>query len=121
MTYALGNWIALCGWAAWLAHGQKHLGLHRLLRLTGPLRQSILHWATALLLPIWFWLVWAKNVRPADAWLGIGFSALAWACLGLGRWLAHRKSAYGLPWYTISLKRPGSSASKYVRQNGPVE
>jgi hypothetical protein len=102
MTYALGNWIALCGWGAWLAYGQKHLGLQRLLRLAGPLRQSILHWAAALPLPAWFWLAWTKNVRPADAWLGMGFSALAWVCLGLGRWLARREHAYGLPWYTIS-------------------
>lgn len=102
MIYALGNWIALSGWAAGLAHGDEHPGLHRLLRLVGPLRRSALHWAAALPLPAWFWLAWTNNVRPTDAWLGIGFAALAWVCLGLGRWLARRDKAYGLPWYTVS-------------------
>jgi len=102
MIYALANWIALSGWAAGLAHGDEHPGLRRLLRLAGPLRRSVLHWAAALPLPAWFWLTWTNNVRPADAWLGIGFAALAWVCLGLGRWLARRDKAYGLPWYTVS-------------------
>jgi hypothetical protein len=102
MAYALGNWIALCGWAAWLAHGEKHPGLPRLLRLAGPLRQSVLHWMAALPLPFWFWLVWTESIRPADAWLGIGFAAPAWVCLGLGRRLARQEKAYGLPWHTIS-------------------
>ncbi|MEA3341353.1 MAG: hypothetical protein U9R15_15420, partial [Chloroflexota bacterium] len=103
MAYALFNWTALAGWTAWLAHQdeEKHPGLHRLLRLAGPLRRSILHWATALPLPILFWLVWIGR-RPADGWLGLGFAALAWICLGLGRWLARRDASYGLPWYMVS-------------------
>jgi len=114
MAYALFNWIALAGWAAWLAHQneEEHPGLHHLLRLAGPLRRSILHWATAMPLPALFWLVWIGR-RPADAWLGLGFAALAWACLGLGRWLARLphphlaegekgEGDYSLPWYTIS-------------------
>lgn len=105
MAYALFNWTALAGWMAWLAHQhqntEKYPGLHRLLRLAGPLRRSILHWATATPLPILFWLVWIGR-RPADGWLGLGFAALAWASLGLGRWLARRDESYGLPWYVVS-------------------
>jgi len=101
LAYALGNWIALAGWAAWLAHGEQHPGLRRLLRWAGPLRRSAPHWAAALPLPVWFWLVWI-NTRAADGWLGVGFAALAWACLGLGRRLARRDEAYGPPWYTVS-------------------
>jgi hypothetical protein len=109
LAYAMGNWIALCGWTAWLAHDRRkeeeekeHPGLHRLLHLAGPLRQAILHWTTALPLPVWFGLVWIKNVRPADAWLGVGLAVLAWACIGLGRWLAHHDRTYSPPWYTVS-------------------
>ncbi|MDY7077796.1 MAG: hypothetical protein SXV54_12820, partial [Chloroflexota bacterium] len=103
MAYALGNWVALAGWMAWLAHneGEEHPGLHRLLRLAGPLRRSALHWATALPFPVWFWLTWT-NARAADAWLGVGFAVLAWAYVGLGRWLARHDAAYSLPWYTTS-------------------
>ncbi|OQY23581.1 MAG: hypothetical protein B6I35_03420 [Anaerolineaceae bacterium 4572_32.2] len=101
MAYALFNWTALAGWAAWLAHGDEYPGLLRLLRLAGPLRRSILHWATAMPLPILFWLVWIGR-HPADGWLGLGFAALAWAGLGLGRWLARRDESYGLPWYIVS-------------------
>jgi len=99
MTYALGNWIALAGWGTWLAHGEEHPGLRRLLHRAGSLRRSVLHWATALPLPIWFWLAWTQNVRPADAWLGVGLMGLAWASVGLGRRLARHERAYGPPWY----------------------
>ena len=101
LAYGLFNWITLAGWAARLAHGDEHPGLHRLLRLAGPLRRSILHWATALPLPVLFWLVWIER-RPADGWLGVGFAALAWVCLWLGRRLARHNKAYGPPWYTVS-------------------
>ena len=104
MAYALFNWIALSAWAARLAHPgeEEHPGLHQLLRLAGPLRQSILHWAAALPTLVWFWLAWTQNVRPADAWLGVGFAALAWILVRLGCWLARHEEVYGLPWYTAS-------------------
>jgi len=104
MAYALFDWIALSAWAARLAHQgeEEHPGLHQLLRLAGPLRQSILHWAAALPILIWFWLAWTQNVRPLDAWLGVGFAALAWVFVGLGRRLARHEKAYSLPWYTTS-------------------
>jgi hypothetical protein len=104
MAYALFNWIALSGWAARLAHQgeEEHPGLHQLLRLAGPLRQSVLHWAAALPILAWFWLAWTQNVRPIDAWLGVGFAVLAWVLVGLGRRLARHENVYGLPWYTTS-------------------
>ncbi len=104
VAYALFNWVALSGWAARLAHQgeEEHPGLHQLLHLAGPLRRSVLHWVTALPILVWFSLTWTLNIRPLDAWLGVGFAALAWVLVGLGRRLARHDKAYGLPWYTTS-------------------
>jgi len=127
MTYALGNWIALSGWAAWLAHGEEHPGLRQLLRLAGPLRRSVLHWATALPLPVWFWLAWA-NVRVSDTWLqlGVGLAAIARGYVGLARcmtWI-NARSAYAwlgvgfaaLAWVCLGL---GRRLARHEKAYGP--
>jgi len=95
LTYALGNWIALTAWSAWLAcpelcrraHGEDHPGLKALLRWAGPFQRSVLHWATVVPLPIFLWLAWTLNDRPADARLGLALMPLAWGCVAMGRWL----------------------------------
>ncbi|HDQ73104.1 MAG TPA: hypothetical protein ENN19_13590, partial [Chloroflexi bacterium] len=102
MVYALFNWIALATWMAWLAHQKKYRGLHRFLRLFHTRRRSVLHWAIAAPLPILFWLIWIGEGDRADRWLGVGFAALAWVCLGIGRWLAHKDRRYGRPWHVVS-------------------
>ncbi len=85
LAYALGNWIALAGWSAWLARNEEHPGLLAVLRWAGPLSRSVLHWATVVPLPLLVWLVWTLNDRPPDARLGLVMMALAWLCVGLGR------------------------------------
>ena len=87
LTYALGNWIALAAWSAWLAHGDEHSGLKALLRRAGPFQRSVLHWATTIPLPVFLWLAWTLNDRPADARLGLALMPLAWGCVAIGRWL----------------------------------
>ncbi|MCX7681282.1 MAG: hypothetical protein N2508_04845, partial [Anaerolineae bacterium] len=101
LTYALFNWMGLACWGAWLAH-TGDAGVRRLLRWNGPFTRSILHWAIALPLPIWFSLTW-QNRWPANAWLGVGVTALSWAMFGLGRLLARQDKAYGFPWYATAV------------------
>jgi len=110
-----------------LAHGEEHPGLRRLLRLAGPLRQSVTHWATALPLPVWFWLAWT-SVRASDAWLqvGAGFAALARGHAGLAQCVAwiNARSAYAwlglgfaaLAWGCLGL---GRWLARYDKACGP--
>ena len=97
LTYALGNWIALAAWSAWLACPERgrracpepskdHPGLEALLRRAGPFQRSLLHWATVVPLPVFLWLAWTLNDRPADARLGLALMLLAWGCVAMGRW-----------------------------------
>ncbi|MDH4209698.1 MAG: hypothetical protein OEV76_12540, partial [Anaerolineae bacterium] len=44
-------------------------------------------WATAVPLPVFLWLSWTLNDRPADARLGLALMPLAWGCVAIGRWL----------------------------------
>ncbi len=98
LLYTLGNTIALFGWMAALAHSGQHPGLNRLFP-----RRSVLHWLTALPLPLWFGLFWPEVLRPADAWEGLAMTGLAvllfWACLRLAR----RDRTYRLPWHVASI------------------
>jgi hypothetical protein len=87
LTYALGNWIALAAWSAWHARGEDYPGLKALLRWAGPFHRSMLHWAIAVPLPVFLWLVWTLNDRLADARLGLALMPLAWGCVAIGRWL----------------------------------
>ncbi|KPJ48251.1 MAG: hypothetical protein AMJ38_05730 [Dehalococcoidia bacterium DG_22] len=87
LTYALGNWIALAAWSAWLAHGEDHPGLKALLRRAGPFQRSVLHWAITIPLPVFLWLAWTLNERPADARFGLALMPVAWGCVAIGRWL----------------------------------
>jgi len=104
LAYTLFNWIGLAGWGAYLAH-TGNAGMRRLLRWNGPFSRSILHWAIALPLPLWFWLTWL-DMRAADGWLGIGYAVLAWVMAGVGRWLARQDgdaSDAPLPWYVVAV------------------
>ena len=104
LTYALGNWIALTAWSAWLAHSEDHPGLKALLRRAGPFQRSVLHWATTIPLPVFLWLAWTLNDRPADARLGLALMPLAWGCVAIGKWLiagSRRQVAEGREQFTI--------------------
>ncbi len=96
--YTLGNGIALSGWMAALAHSGRHPGLNRLFP-----RRSVLHWLTALPLPLWFGLFWHESIRPEDAWAGLAMSGLAALLLGAALWLARRDPEYRLPWHVTSI------------------
>lgn len=103
LTYALGNWTALAAWSAWLAcpelcrraQGDDHPGLKALLRRAGPFQRSVLHWATAIPLPLFLWLAWTLNDRPADVRLGLALMPLAWGCVAVGRWWVARGEKNG--------------------------
>lgn len=114
LAYSLGNWIALAAWSTWLARNDEHPGLRSVLRRAGPLDRGALHWATAVPLPLFVWLVWTLNDRPPDARLGLVMMALAWLCVALGRWRipsSRREVAENdflsamvserLPWYVV--------------------
>jgi len=104
LVYALGNWIGLASWAAWLAHTGQHPGLEAFLRRLGRRGAVLPHWAAALPLPAWLWLVWTHSWRRGSfdkTWLGVALALLGWGLVLLGRWLAQRRTAYGLPWYVI--------------------
>jgi len=102
LVYALGNWIGLAAWAAWLAHTSQHSGLDAFLRRFGRRGAMLPHWAAALPLPAWLWLVWTHSWQRGSfdrAWLGVALALLAWGLVFLGRWLARRRAVYGLSWY----------------------
>ncbi|KPJ48412.1 MAG: hypothetical protein AMJ38_05405, partial [Dehalococcoidia bacterium DG_22] len=114
LTYALGNWIALTAWSAWLAHSDDHPGLKALLRRAGPFQRSVLHWATAIPLPVFLWLAWTLNDRPADARLGLALMPLAWGCVAVGRWLA----ADGRPFGPSTGLRTGFAQDEWQEAEG---
>ncbi len=114
LTYALGNWIALAAWSARLASSDEHPGLKALLRRAGALQASVFHWATAVPLPIFLWLVWTLNDRQVDARFGVALMALAWGCVAIGnlriadgiRWEEEGKWEIAIfapqfPWYVM--------------------
>ncbi len=96
--YTLGHAIALSGWTAALAHTGAHPGLNRLFP-----RRSVLHWTTALPLPLWFGLFWHDYIRPTDAWQGLAMTALAALLLWVTPRLGRRDPTYGLPWHATSV------------------
>jgi hypothetical protein len=100
LTYVLGNWMAVSGWLALLAHHEELPGL-RILLDTTFLRATTFHWAAALPLPVWMWLVWT-NRRPEELEMATVFLPVAWALLALGARLRRARPAYGRPWHTVA-------------------
>jgi hypothetical protein len=110
LTYALGNWIALAAWSAWLAYGDDHPGLKALLRRAGPFQRSLFHWATVVPLPVFLWLAWTLNDRPADARLGLALMFLAWGCVAIGRWWIAKRMENGVKRHSpFSIRYPQSA------------
>ena len=107
LTYILGTWIALAAWLLWLDYRGEHPGLTALLQVFGPLRQSLLHWAAVLPLPLFATLLYTR-FRAPDAWLGLLLAALAWICFGVGRLGVGKLESWSLairrwsfPWYVV--------------------
>src|SRR6185369_8366758 len=65
MIYALGNWLALSLWGAYLAYqhtpGFRVIDTETDIFTTG----AIYHWFAALAVPFWLWITYT-NIRPAD-------------------------------------------------------
>ncbi len=91
--YALGNWIALCGWGAHLAHARRpgFVTQKRWLR-------ARFHWLAALPLPVWLWMVFTQH-RPADVSVALALAALAWGLVALSYRLKQADAVYRWPWY----------------------
>lgn len=98
LIYTLGHAIALSGWTAALAHTGAHPGLNRLFP-----RRSVLHWTTALPLPLWFGLFWHQYIRPTDAWQGLAMTGLAALLFRASLRLARRDPTYGPLWHATSV------------------
>jgi hypothetical protein len=114
LTYALGNWITLAAWLAYLDRRGEQAGLTALLRRFGPLRQSALHWAMALPLPFFVALLYT-HFRTPDAWLGLLLAGLAWILFAVGQsrlvtspttFFRHWSTAWYIAGYGCSLAAP---------------
>ncbi len=92
LSYALGNWIALSAWGAYLAHqgqpgfifqtnAEKTNIFHRLFAT-----EAVYHWFTTLPLPFWIWII-TKNNEFADEVLPLLFVALAYLMVFISHWL----------------------------------
>lgn len=115
LAYALGNWIALSAWGAYLAHCRQpgFLPLHAKDKphLLERLAQngSLYHWFASLALPFWVWVVNGNHEWRAEV-LPILFTALAWFMVLLSHWLGKARAEYPLPWrltgLTVSIAAP---------------
>ncbi len=90
-TNALGNWILLNGWLAYLSAKESPR------RTSGWLDARLFQWLSALSILPWVWLLW-ERWKPADSQLPLAYSATAWALLAFGLWAQRRAHAFGLPW-----------------------
>lgn len=97
LNYGLGNWLALAGWGAWLAH-QKQPGFAP----KSNRQTALFHWFAALPLPVWLWLLFT-NARPADFSLALALAALAWGMAALSYTLKSLRFGYHHPWILTAL------------------
>jgi hypothetical protein len=108
LAYALGNWIALSAWGAYLAHrGQAGFNpihpvekppLFRNLVNSG----AIYHWFASLPLPFLAWIVDRNNEFPGYV-LPLLFVALAWLMVLLSHRLHASAKEFRLPWRLTGL------------------
>lgn len=105
LIYALGNWIGITGWLAYLstAGANQTPGLSRLLatRWLGKVGPALFHWLVAPSLVAWVWLV-GTNGREATGELALVLAGLAWGLVRGGMWLRQRQWEYGRPWQTAA-------------------
>ncbi|PKO23407.1 MAG: hypothetical protein CVU38_04250 [Chloroflexi bacterium HGW-Chloroflexi-1] len=105
LAYSLGNWLALSGWAAYLAHrGQPgFVRLHAAETRLPPfvdrllITSSIYHWLIALPLPVWLWVV-CKNYELPENILPLVLAALAWAMVFMGHRMSCLHRDFRMPW-----------------------
>jgi hypothetical protein len=95
--YTLGNWIALAGWGAYLAHIQRN-GFGAM----SEKMPALFHWFAALPLPAWLWMLLTHG-REATMNTVISMSALAWGMVALGHGLTRASPRYRRVWRTLGL------------------
>ena len=101
LVYALGNWIGVNGWLAFVQNGRQHPGLQTLLnhRWLQRLPTEIpFQWLTALSTIPWLGLFWDSRDSWARDYLPLAFTLLAWGLLGIGVRLRRLHWHYGTPW-----------------------
>lgn len=115
LAYALGNWIALSAWSAYLAYHRQPGFIPSQLPQRPPLflrlteNGALYHWFTSLPLPFWVWVVNRNHAWRAET-LPLLLTALAWFMVLISHWLGKAQGAYRLPWrlsgLTVSLAAP---------------
>jgi len=119
LSYALGNWIAMSAWGAYLAYrGQPGFvpipetetgKTRRLKKLLGT--GAIYHWFTTLPLPFWVWIVTENNQYP-DRVLPLLLVALACVMVFMSHWLKR--------FTTIDCRFPWRSTGLVVSVVAPI-
>jgi hypothetical protein len=99
-TYTLGNWIALNGWLAILAHGEEAPRLREFLAARS-LPAVTFHWLSALPLPLWLGLAWTGQRLPGIE-LALVYSVVAWVLMFLGSAVRRAFWRYGMPWLIVA-------------------
>jgi len=97
LGYALGNWILLSAWGAWLAH-RKYPGFVG----RSIWRQSMFHWFTVLSLPAWIWIMLSNMDAPSEI-VPVTLAILAGISVGMSYALMGVSRDYARPWYVVGL------------------
>ena len=102
-TYALGNWIGINGWLAYLSHQKISLGISQI-EQKRPLKwlgESGFHWLAGLPALAWLWQFWELN-STLSAWTGVAYALFAWGALWVATRVRRYRWAYHLPWQTTA-------------------
>ena len=110
LAYALGNWLALSAWGAYLAyHDQPGFVVLQVSQDTKLRRlkqhfstDALFHWFAALPLPFWIWITFT-NRRPADFSLALILAVLAWGMVAFSHWSSVLRPGYRRPWRITGL------------------
>jgi hypothetical protein len=110
LSYALGNWIVLSAWGAYLAHRDQpgFIPIQRAetenpnvwKRLLST--HAIYHWFAALPLPFWIGIV-TENNQFSDSILPLLLVALAWFMVFASHWLRFTTQECRIPWRLTGL------------------
>ena len=108
LSYALGNWIALSAWGAYLAY-RGQFGFSPLQPVEKPKlfknlinTGAVYHWFASLPLPFWVWIADRNNEFP-DYVLPFLFLGLAWSMVLLSHRLNSVAEEYRRPWRLTGL------------------
>lgn len=110
LSYALGNFIVMSAWGAYLAHrGQPGFAPAQttevekrsvVQRLTST--HAIYHWFTTIPLPFWIWIV-SRNNQFDDTVLPLLLVVAAWFMVFVSHWLKFTAKECRVPWRLTGL------------------